>query len=456
MSIQFVAGKLEGETRKALIQSVQRQLQEAAIGAIRPLLTEFCEAEVSAKLGREKRIPRRVSLEMREIDWQCGQCGCRDANQFTRDGHYRRALETGWGHIEGLQVPMLGCQRCGHDVICHYTILEKYQRFWLDLDQRVLFGSGLCQSLRHLSQEWSAVLESSVGLRTINERINQIEPLLGQARNAPITDVPTVVQFDGIWLRVQTQTDALKLDKRGRKRKKRKGKKVVLLVALGFWTDGSGKREILDWQIADSESKAAWEPFVHRLWERGLRPETGLQAVIRDGCGELGEAIAWVYGSTVLEQRCIFHKLRNVADKSREELKGEAHKETRKQLMEQASAIYQADSAADARTRLAAFAQTWLARAPKTVATLTRDFEQTIAYYALDGVARELIRSTSLLERTNRELRRKFRQVCGFGSLKGAEVAIYLQVKRFNARWAKKTWWETSLSLYFDFLSLNP
>jgi transposase-like protein len=163
-----------------------------------------------------------------------------------------------------------------------------------------------------------------------------------------------------------------------------------------------------------------------------------------------------VYGSTVLEQRCIFHKLRNVADKSREDLKGEANKETRKQLLEQASVISQADSAADARARLAAFAQTWQAWAPKTVATLTRDFEQTIAYYALAGVTHELIRTTSLLERTNREVRRKFRQACSFGSLKGAEVAIYLQVKRLNARWAKKTWWETSLSLYFDFLSLNP
>ena len=194
----------------------------------------------------------------------------------------------------------------------------------------------------------------------------------------------------------------------------------------------------------------------HRLWERGLRPETGLQAVIRDGCGELGEAIAWVYGSTVIEQRCIFHKLRNVADKCREELKGDAHKETRKQLMEQASAVYQAGSAEEARGRLAVFAETWRAQTPKAVATLERDFEQTIAFYALDGVARELIRTTSLLERTNRELRRKFRQVCCFGSSTGAEVAIYLQVKRLNARWSKQTWWETSHSLYFDFLNLNP
>jgi hypothetical protein len=343
-----------------------------------------------------------------------------------------------------------------HDVICTDTILEKYRRFWLDMDQQVLFGSGLRQSLCYLSQQWSAVLLSSVGLRTINGRINQIEPLLEQARSTPIRDVPAVVQFDGIWLRVQSQTETIKVDKHQRKRKKRKGKKVVVLVALGLWTDGSGKRAILDWQVAGGESKAAWEPFVHRLWERGLRPETGLQAVIRDGCGELGEAIAWVYGTTVIEQRCIFHKLRNVADKCPEELKGEAHKETRKQCMEQASTVYQTGSAEKARGRLAVFADTWRARIPKAVVTLERDFEQTIANSALEEVTRELIRTTSLLERTNRELRRKFRQVCCFGSSTGAEVAIYLQIKRLNARWSKQTWWEISHSLYFDFLNLNP
>jgi len=95
MSIQFVAGKLKGEERKAIIQGVQKQMQEVALGAIKPLLTEFCEEELTVKLGRGKREPRRVGGQAREIDWQCGKCGCRDANHFTRDGHYRRALETG-------------------------------------------------------------------------------------------------------------------------------------------------------------------------------------------------------------------------------------------------------------------------------------------------------------------------------------------------------------------------
>jgi hypothetical protein len=57
---------------------------------------------------------------------------------------------------------MLECQHCQHDVICSFTIFEKFQRFWLDLDQDVLFSSGLCQSLREISQRGSATVEGSV------------------------------------------------------------------------------------------------------------------------------------------------------------------------------------------------------------------------------------------------------------------------------------------------------
>jgi hypothetical protein len=91
MSRQFLPGKLQGEERKTIIQHVQKQLKEAALEAIRPLLTQFCEEEVTAKLGRGRPSARRVSGQAREIAWQCGHCGCRDANHFTRDGQYRRS-----------------------------------------------------------------------------------------------------------------------------------------------------------------------------------------------------------------------------------------------------------------------------------------------------------------------------------------------------------------------------
>ena len=102
MSIRFAQGKLKGEERTSILQEIQRQAKAAALTAVKPVFTTFLEAEVTAKLGRGKRDPRHVSGQAREIDWQCTSCGSRDANQFIRDGHDRRDLETGWGHLDGV------------------------------------------------------------------------------------------------------------------------------------------------------------------------------------------------------------------------------------------------------------------------------------------------------------------------------------------------------------------
>lgn len=454
MSIAFSPEKIQGKERKDVLQAVQKQAKAAACAAIKPVLQEFLEAEVCAKLGREKGAPRQVSGQPREIDWQCVFCGCQDANQFTRDGHYRRDLETGWGHLEDLRVPMIECQKCQHDVESHFAILEKYQRFWMDLDQDVLFGSGFAQSLRQMQERWSAIVEGSVGLRTLNERINQVELLAQAAHSKHLTEVPPVLQLDGIWVTIQQSQETIKPDKRKRQRRKRSGKQRVILVALGFWPDG--RREILDWHVADSEDHQEWEVLVHRLWEHGCCPEKGLRLVVRDGSGGLGEALALVYGTTVPEQRCLFHKLQNVSKKARTELKGKENQEQRQHLMEQAAAIYQADTAIQAQTRLARWAEQWQAQAPQSVATLSRDFAQTLVFYGITGLDLTWIRTTSLLERTNREFRRKFRQAVTFGSLKGAEVAMYLQVCRLHARWRGETWWDTSQEVFFALKNLHP
>jgi hypothetical protein len=152
----------------------------------------------------------------------------------------------------------------------------------------------------------------------------------------------------------------------------------------------------------------------------------------------------------------IFHKLHNVADKAREDLPGGALRQTRQDLLKQATAIYEAATATQARQHLDGFVRQWQEQAPKAVSTLQRDFETTIAYYQLPEVAHQLVHSTSLLERANRELRRKFRQVCCFSSRQGALAVIFLQVQRFNARWSKQTWASTAQALSFSSALLDP
>lgn len=53
------------------------------------------------------------------------------------------------------------------------------------------------------------------------------------------------------------------------------------------------------------------------------------------------------------------------------------------------STIYQAESATQARERLTRWTQHWRERAPKAVATLECDFEQTLVSYSLESVVRE-------------------------------------------------------------------
>src|SRR5579864_851576 len=158
---------------------------------------------------------------------------------------------------------------------------------------------------------------------------------------------------------------------------------------------------------ANSEDHTEWEVLLMRLKKRGVQAEQGLKMIVRDGCGGLGKALTKVYGKSILDQRCIFHKLQNVADKVSSELSGKEHREVRKEMMEQAALIYEAELPEIARQRLRDWAQQWRSQAPLAVATLERDFEHTLVYYQLDHIAREWIRTTSLLERTNRELRRK-------------------------------------------------
>ncbi len=87
--------------------------------------------------------------------------------------------------------------------------------------------------------------------------------------------------------------------------------------------------------------------------------------IVRDGCGGLEEAVTLVYGKSVLDQRCVFHKLKNVGDKVRSELKGEEKREKRKQMMNQAKMIYQAPSALQAKQQLLEWSKQWREYAPK-------------------------------------------------------------------------------------------
>ena len=147
---------------------------------------------------------------------------------------------------------------------------------------------------------------------------------------------------------------------------------IVKLVALGV-DPVIGKTTLLAWRQGTAEGVDDWTALLTMLYERGIDADSGLRLFIHDGCAGLESALGEVDFGAVRRQRCIFHKLRNVA---RDVVghDGMTREEKRARVLaalEEASAIYDAPSAAAARA--AAFRAHWQEQEPKAVATWSPD-----------------------------------------------------------------------------------
>ncbi len=124
-------------------------------------------------------------------------------------------------------------------------------------------------------------------------------------------------------------------------------------------------------------------------------------------------------------QRCLFHKLRNLWQAIRPPMalsRDEAHA-FKRTLLQQAQAVFYASSADEAAHLRDAFCAQWHAEQPEVVATLCRDWPESMAFFRIlarfPAWQRHYLRTTSLLERVNRMLRRLFRAASAFHSAAG-------------------------------------
>jgi transposase-like protein len=171
---------------------------------------------------------------------------------------------------------------------------------------------------------------------------------------------------------------------------------------------------VLAWVLAENESQDAWERLLIPLEARGVYRERGVELFIHDGGTGLIAALRLMYPH-IPHQRCLFHKLRNLwhairfpTTLSRDE--AQAYKRT---LLHQAQTVFYASSADEATQRRDAFCALWQAEQPELVATLCRDWPHSMAFFRVlarfPAWSHHYLRTTSLLERVNRMLRRLFR-----------------------------------------------
>jgi len=274
-------------------------------------------------------------------------------------------------------------------------------------------GASMRETTALLHQMWG----TSVCPSTVSSLVGQLDAERRQFQSRRLSDDYLYLVLDAMWVRCQVAPSP----RLGTAKKGRSVQKVAVLLARGIRLDGS--RELVDFRLAPGERESAWEEFVRSLYHRGLKGEkTAL--FIHDGSEGLANALDTVFGPGG-RQRCICHKLGNLWD-------AVADKEAHKSIRREAAEIYDAETAEQARQRLASFASAWRDREPQAVASLETDFEKTLLFLAVPRVHRRWVTTTNPIERYIRELRRRTRPMGTFQSLPSCRRLIYVAISKLS------------------------
>lgn len=416
-------------SRREYLEKLITEINERVRWMAERCIEEALEGEVTNLLGRgwyERRQPPGEKTAA-----QCNRCGSRDAQDFRRDGHYTRYLDTAWGRLK-IRVPQLECV-CGGSVKIPFQTLRSRQRIWDDLEGEIRERYGWGMSLRWIKACVDARLNSSVGLRTLNERVREMAQLVVPWQQRYLEDVPPVVRVDGIWLTLMKRTGEVKEDRLGRKRAVKTGEKVPVLVAQGVWPT-SGRHEVVAWVLGSAEDEASWEALLTQMWKRGISPERGFRLLVGDGSPGLEPARRTVYWDVPF-QRCVFHKLRNIWQDISvpDQLEGEEARAYKRRLIRSAARIWYAPDEQAARRRQHLFCCEWKETQPAAVATVQRDFEATLVFYRIQTEAASRgetwparrLRTTAPLEREFRAVRRRARNATLFHSPSGLGATFH-------------------------------
>jgi len=292
-----------------------------------------------------------------------------------RNGSYRRHLLTELGAIE-LSVPRT--RR-----FAPIAVVRAYARRAEHLDRMILSCFVLGLSTRKVGEALLPILGRPISAATVSQVAKQLDAVVAAFHARPLRERYRVLMLDGVVLARKTGAGAIRRP---------------VLVALGIRPDG--KKEVIDFRLAQSESAAEWERFLGDLIHRGLSGEALEMICVDGGPGLLASLPTAFPGIPV--QRCWAHKIRNVLDKVR----AADHDAVKADLR----TIMNAKTLPQARSAARRFVDAWEADYPNAVSCLRTDLDELLTCWRYKSLQeRKKVRTTNAIERRFREVRRRTR-----------------------------------------------
>jgi putative transposase len=321
----------------------------------------------------------------------------------SRNGHYQRDLVTRFGVLTGIPVAR---DRQGE---FEPKVLNRYQRREDKINQEVmaLFIGGI--STRRMKKITKMLIGHGYSAGTISNINKQLTEEMKAWLTAPIEDDIVYVFLDGLNLPVRRFTVS----------------RESLLMAIGISKDG--RRRVLGVQLGDRESAPSWQEFFKDLKSRGFKGSC-LELGIMDGLPGLEVAFSEAFPRAKV-QRCIVHKLRNIAAK--------LPRSIQKDCLSQCKRIFYAVSQDEARKRFSVWKEQWYKIASGAVECLEKDLEAVLTFYLFPKEHWIRIRTTNIIERAFKEFRRRTRAMDSFPNEECCLRCVYAISQELDERWSK-------------------
>jgi len=292
-----------------------------------------------------------------------------------RNGYRQRSWETRVGEIE-LAIPKL---RQGS----YYPSLLEPRR----LAEKALLAVVQEAYLKGVSTRKVDDLLKALGLTGIDKskvsRIcKELDQNVEQFRQRQLQESYPYVWLDALYLKVRQNHRVVSL---------------AMVVAVGV--DEEGERHLLGFDLGGSEDEAFWLAFLRSLVKRGLKR---VQLVISDAHEGLKKALSQVFAGASW-QRCRVHFMRNLLARI-------PHRD-KQAVADAARLIFEQPNRQSAVDQLRGLVKKMDPIYPKAAALLLEAEPDILAYKTFPKEHWRRIHSTNLLERLNREIKRRTKVV---------------------------------------------
>ena len=337
---------------------IKGQLKELVRGGVEETLNELLEKEAES-LTQASRYERS------------------EARQGYRSGHYDRNLTTASGDVT-LHMPRL------KGVSFEAAIIERYRRRESSVEEALIEMYLAGVSVRRVEDITEALWGSKVSPATISELNKKAYVHIEDWRSRPLQGGRyPYVYVDRIYLRRNWGGEY---------------ENIAILVAIAVNEDGF--REVLGAAEGMKEDKASCVSFFQWLRGRGL---DGVKLIIGDKCMGMLETVGEVFPDAKY-QRCVVHFYHNIFSV--------IFKPKVKIVAKMLKAIHAQESKNASREKAKTIVAELKAVKLKEAAKKVEDgIEETLTYCDFPSEHWTLIRTNNVIERLNREIRRRTRVV---------------------------------------------